>query len=91
MYKMQIHYLTTMSHKIEYQLSHQKTEMCTYEINLRDFYNVRYKNEANTLKILYTNQDHNGLPWWLRQYSVCLQCGTPGFNPWVGKISWKRE
>ena len=24
-----------------------------------------------------------GLPWWLRQYSVCLQCGRPGFNPWV--------
>lgn len=26
-----------------------------------------------------------GLPWWLSQYSVCLQCGRPGFNPWVGK------
>ena len=22
---------------------------------------------------------------------VCLQCGRPGFNPWVGKISWRRE
>ena len=22
---------------------------------------------------------------------VCLQCGTPGFNPWVGKISWRRK
>ena len=21
----------------------------------------------------------------------CLQCGTTGFNPWVGKISWRRE
>jgi len=21
------------------------------------------------------------LPWWLRQYSVCLQCGRPGFDP----------
>ena len=20
---------------------------------------------------------------------VCLQCGRPGFNPWVGKISWR--
>ena len=20
-----------------------------------------------------------------------LQCGRPGFNPWIGKIPWKRE
>ena len=20
----------------------------------------------------------------------CLQCGRPGLDPWVGKISWKR-
>jgi len=27
-----------------------------------------------------------GLPWWLRQYRICLQCGRSGFNPWVEKI-----
>ena len=32
-----------------------------------------------------------GLPWWLRWEGICLQCGRPGFNPWVGKISWKRK
>ena len=32
-----------------------------------------------------------GLPWWLRSYSVCLQCRTPRFDPWVGKISWRRK
>ena len=21
----------------------------------------------------------------------CLQCGRPGFHPWVGKIPWRRE
>ena len=26
------------------------------------------------------------LPWWL-----CLQCRRPGFNPWIGKISWRRK
>ena len=26
------------------------------------------------------------LPWWLRGLSVCLQCGRPEFDPWVGKI-----
>ena len=23
--------------------------------------------------------------------SVCLQCERPGFNPWVGKIPWRRK
>ena len=32
-----------------------------------------------------------GLPWWLRGYSVCLECGRPGFDPWVGKIPWRRK
>ena len=32
-----------------------------------------------------------GLPWWLRQLSVCLQCGRPGFDPWIGKIPWRRK
>ena len=29
-------------------------------------------------------KSYNGLPW-------CLQCGRPGFNPWVRKISWRRK
>ena len=32
-----------------------------------------------------------GLPWWLRWWRVCLQCGRPGFDPWVGKIPWRRK
>ena len=32
----------------------------------------------------------NPSAWWLRQESVCLQCGRPGFNPWVRKIPWRR-
>ena len=32
-----------------------------------------------------------GLPWWLRQLITCLQCRKPGFDPWVGKIPWKRK
>ena len=23
--------------------------------------------------------------------SFCFQCGRPGFNPWVGKIPWRRK
>ena len=32
-----------------------------------------------------------GLPWWLRGYTICLQCGRPRFNPWVGKIPWRKN
>ena len=32
-----------------------------------------------------------GLPWWLRQQRICLQCRRCGFSPWVGKIPWRRE
>ena len=33
----------------------------------------------------------HGLPWRLRWQSMCLQCRRPGFNPWVGKIPWRRK
>jgi len=32
-----------------------------------------------------------GLSWWLREKRICLQYRRPGFDPWVGKISWRRE
>ena len=28
---------------------------------------------------------------WIRRYSVYLQCGIPRFDPWVGKIPWRRK
>ena len=28
---------------------------------------------------------------WLRQKRIILQRRKPGFDPWVGKIPWKRE
>ena len=32
-----------------------------------------------------------GLSLWLSWLRICLQCGRPGFGPWVGKIPWRRE
>ena len=32
----------------------------------------------------------SGLPWWLRRLKIRLQCGRPAFDPWVGKIPWRR-
>ena len=35
---------------------------------------------------LYTfHKVHWVLPWWLRRQSVCLQCGRPEFDRWVGR------
>ena len=31
------------------------------------------------------------LSWWLRGQRIRLQCRRLGFDPWVGKIPWKRE
>ena len=28
---------------------------------------------------------------WLSWLRIHLQCGRPGFNPWVGKIPWRRK
>ena len=32
-----------------------------------------------------------GLPLWLGWQRIRLQCGRPGFDPWIGKIPWRRE
>ena len=32
-----------------------------------------------------------GLPLWLSWQRICLQCSSPGFDPCVGKIPWRRE
>ena len=32
-----------------------------------------------------------GLYWWLRRLRILLQCRRHEFNPWVGKISWRRK
>ena len=32
-----------------------------------------------------------GLPSWLSGEESASQCRRPGFNPWVGKIPWRRK
>jgi len=33
----------------------------------------------------------HGLPCWLSGKESTCQCRRGGFNPWVGKISWRRK
>ena len=38
-------------------------------------------------------ENSRGFPglWWFRRLSVYLQCRRPGFDPWVGKIPWRKK
>ena len=44
-------------------------------------------------RALSSEYDSGVLPWGLRQRSrrSLLQCGRHGFDPWVGKIPWRRK
>ena len=33
----------------------------------------------------------NGLPWWFSGKEPACQCQSRAFDPWVGKIPWKRK
>ena len=33
----------------------------------------------------------HGLPWWLRLWRICVKCGRPRFDSWVGKSPWRRK
>ena len=35
--------------------------------------------------------DGVGLPWWLHGKESTCQCRSRGFDPWVGKIPWRRK
>ena len=36
-----------------------------------------------------THSSIHGLHWWFTGKRICLQCGRPGFPPWVGQIPWR--
>jgi len=47
----------------------------------------RAKGQKNTT-VLDTSMD---FPGGSDGKSICLQCGRPGLDPWVGKIPWRRK
>ena len=44
-----------------------------------------------TLTAFYLVDMRLGLPWWLSGKEPSCQFGRCGFNPWVGKIPWRRK
>ena len=53
--------------------------------------------ELNKWSITFTNMNYYvvhlkcGLPMWLSQYRICLQCRRCRFDPWVRKIPQRRK
>ena len=43
------------------------------------------------IKDLYCHPGYLVFPGSSDGKSVCLQCGRPGFDPWVRKIPWRRK
>ena len=41
-------------------------------------------------KFMFCFRQIEGLLWWPRWYRICLPCLSPRFDPWVGKIPWRR-
>ena len=49
-------------------------------------------NQLFSYNIIYTLSNFCSWTFLVAQtVSICLQCGRPGFNPWVRKISWRRK
>ena len=41
--------------------------------------------------LIWFNYQHTGLPWWLSGKEPACQCRRYRFNPWIGKILWRRK
>ena len=52
---------------------------------------LREKSESESHSVRSNSVQPHGLPWWLSWKRIRLQYGRPRFNPWVGKIPWRRD
>ena len=59
----------------------------------RNHDNIVEQFSSNLKKYIFLNAIiiYSGLPWWLSSKESACQCRRPGFDPWVGKIPWRRE
>jgi len=45
----------------------------------------------NLARYVQLGRGEGGLPWWLSGKESTCQCRNSGFDPWVGKIPWRRK
>ena len=55
------------------------------------FKNDPKPNLYQSLYYLHLNYTSHGHPWWLSGKESTCQCSRHGFNPWSGKIPWRRK
>ena len=48
-----------------------------------------FEPRAEQCGLVWANESR--LPWWLRWLRICLNCRRHEFDPWVGKIHWRRK
>ena len=58
---------------------------------------IRHQNHGGLLRLNFPQRNKGNYLWktellrWLRWLRICLQCRRPGFDPWIGKIPWRRK
>ena len=60
---------------------------CVFCIGRQSLYHLATREAI----LRYLQAPNWGLPWWLSWLSIFLRWRTPGFDPWVEKIPWRRE
>ena len=60
-----------------------------WEISLKRPEFPKSKNFLQDSHFVYFQSGYIGL--WPQLVKNCLQCRRPGFDPWVGKIPWRKE
>ena len=53
--------------------------------------NAENRNPSQTFEHFNCDKSLLGLPWWLSGKASACQCSSLWFDPWVGKISWRRK
>ena len=49
-----------------------------------------YLRHPHVIKTFSPSSPNMRASLWLSWWRICLQCGRSGFDPWVGKIPWRR-
>ena len=82
---------TSLKLKQHTQAFHIEALITPYLFISTDPYCLTHSSHTLHLHTLVCPHSPTGLPWWVRQSRICLQCGRPRFSPWVGKVPWRRK
>ena len=70
---------------------HWEQPKCPYTEDGESALGHPYTVENNVMGTIGRTVPQTWASLWLRQWRIRLQCGRPGFDPWVGKIRLRRE